>query len=183
MNNTEESKRDTNRNRPKRKPKRRVKARCGLISSTLGILEKFSENNEETSKEIFAQEQQQIESGLMNLKKDTTEGILDVGKSHHIEASLAEAKVGDDDIGAKTSLLSASAHCEYGLNNSAGVNASLVRAEGHLGPIQVGTGLQCDCNASIGVNGVEASFLGTGFSIGPKVGIKTPFIDLSVKLF
>jgi hypothetical protein len=47
----------------------------------------------------------------------------------------------------------------------------------------IGVGLSLDTGASIGVNGVSASFLGTGFSIGPSIGIKTPFFDFSFNLF
>lgn len=178
--------------RASRRPPKKARARTGLISSSMYLVEKFmgkadddkNNTNNKSQEEVNETEREaMIDAGVLNVHKGTWKGLFDMGKSHHVEANLAEANLGDENFGAKTTLLSASAHCEYGLNNSAGINASLVRAEGHLGPLKVGTGLQCDCNASIGVNGVEACVLGTGFSLGPKVAIKTPFVDLSVKLF
>lgn len=79
--------------------------------------------------------------------------------------------------------MSASAHAQYGLNNSIGADATVIRGQANVGPAQVGVGLSLDTNASIGVNGVGASFLGTGFHIGPKLQLKTPFFDFSVSLF
>lgn len=173
------------------------RAKGGLISSSVYFYKKYIDQdataNEAPSidepnamsslNEATNDEQNIIDANVMNAYVDSSDGLMNMGKAHHAETNLAELKFGNDDIGMTTSVLSASAHCEYGLNNSAGVNASLVRAEGHIGPLKVGTGINFDCNASVGVNGVEASFLGTGFSIGPKIGVKTPFADLSLKLF
>lgn len=109
---------------------------------------------------------------------------MDVGKVAYAGASVAEFKTGCGDlVGFGASALSASAHAEYGLNNSVGANVSLVRAQGNVGPAHVGVGLNFDTNASIGVNGVGASFLGMGFHLGPRLQIKTPFFDFSFNLF
>lgn len=66
---------------------------------------------------------------------------------------------------------------------SVGANASLVRLDGNLGPIQAGIGLNVDTHASIGANGISASVLGVGFSIGARWALQTPFFDVSVALF
>uniref|UniRef100_A0A8C1S172 Uncharacterized protein n=1 Tax=Cyprinus carpio TaxID=7962 RepID=A0A8C1S172_CYPCA len=69
-----------------------------------------------------------------------------------------------------------------GPNASAGAGASVVgaaamaRAEiasasAKAGPVGVKVGLGLDTGASIGLDGVEAKFLGTGFSIGPKTSV------------
>lgn len=170
---------DTRLNRRAKKPH----GRTGIVTTITYLYDKLTSNKIDQEEEEEEETTRTIDGGVMNLHKGTSDGLLNMGKSHHVEASLAEAQMGTENVGVKTSLLSASAHCEYGLNNSAGVNASLIRAEGHLGPIKVGTGVQCDCNAAIGVNGVEACVLGTGFSVGPTIAIKTPFVDLSAKLF
>ncbi|CAM4731380.1 unnamed protein product [Leuciscus chuanchicus] len=69
-----------------------------------------------------------------------------------------------------------------GPNASAGAEASVVEvgamaraelasASANAGPVGVKVGLGVDTGASIGVTGVEAKFLGTGFSIGPKTSV------------
>ncbi|KAL1252283.1 hypothetical protein QQF64_020079 [Cirrhinus molitorella] len=69
-----------------------------------------------------------------------------------------------------------------GPNASAGAGASLLgagamaRAEvasasANAGPVGVKVGLGLDTGASIGLGGVEAKFLGTGITIGPKTSI------------
>ncbi|XP_026109784.1 uncharacterized protein LOC113082124 [Carassius auratus] len=69
-----------------------------------------------------------------------------------------------------------------GPNASAGAEASLVgvgamaRAEiasasAKAGPVGVKVGLGVDTGVSFGVGGVEAKFLGTGISIGPKTSV------------
>ncbi|XP_048028875.1 uncharacterized protein LOC125256717 [Megalobrama amblycephala] len=69
-----------------------------------------------------------------------------------------------------------------GPNASAGAEASVIgvgamaRAEiasasAKAGPVGAKLGLGFDTGASVGLGGVEAKFLGTGFSIGPKTGI------------
>jgi hypothetical protein len=64
-----------------------------------------------------------------------------------------------------------------------GADATLVRAEGNIGPVNASAGLSLDTHASVGKNGVSASLLGFGFTAGPRLGIKTPICDLNVKLF
>lgn len=175
----EEVSRKMKRVRRKRKPY----ARTGLLSTAAYLVDKMinKDHLEYDEKKI---EKQHLDTSVELLKSniETTDNILDIGKSITASANLAELKAGNEDIGLKSSVLSASAHAEYGLNNSIGLNASLVRAEGHFGPVTVGTGLNFDCSASIGLNGIEASVLGTGISIGPKIAIKTPVADLKVNL-
>lgn len=106
------------------------------------------------------------------------------GEAYYARCSVAEARAGLGDLASiKASAISASAHAEYGWNNSVGVDASVVRVDGNLGPIQAGVGLNVDTHASIGANGLSVSFLGMGFSIGPRLSIQTPFFDFSVSLF
>lgn len=146
-------------------------------ANTITTIER-TDNAEEESSTAAA-----VTMDVLKSEKGETDGLMNVGKCHYAQAHLAECRLGTDETNISASVLSAGAHCEYGLNNSAGVNASLVRAEGNIGPITVGTGINFSTNASIGVNGVEATVLGTGFSIGPKIAVKTPFVDLSLNLF
>jgi hypothetical protein len=106
------------------------------------------------------------------------------GKTYYARAAAAEASAGFGDlVSVGASALSAGAHAEYGWNNSVGANLSVVRAEGNLGPVSAGVGLNFDTHAAVGVNGVSASLLGTGFSVGPRMEVKTPFFDVGVTLF
>jgi hypothetical protein len=110
--------------------------------------------------------------------------MFGVGEVAHARASVAEFKAGVGGVaGVGATALSASAHAEYGLNNSVGAGVSIVRAQANVGPATLGVGLNLDCGAQVGVNGVGASFLGMGFNIGPNMQIKTPFFDFSINLF
>ncbi|CAF2993562.1 unnamed protein product [Rotaria socialis] len=100
----------------------------------------------------------------------------------YASASVAEAHASASIFGASASFLSASAHVEAGSNYSIGANASLVRAEAHAGPLGVGVGLNLNTGANVGLDGVNASFLGFGVGIGPKMSIKTPVIDVSCNI-
>lgn len=166
------------------KKRKKPNAKTGLISSAAYLAKKYVNKTNEDFDETKSEEQHlDATIDIMTHKIDVNEGPLDFGKSVSASANMAELKAGNEDIGLKTSLLSANAHAEYGLNNSIGVNASLIRAEGNFGPVTIGTGLSFDCSASVGLNGVEASLFGTGISIGPKIAIKTPVADLKVNLF
>ncbi len=57
--------------------------------------------------------------------------------------------------------------------------AEIASASAKAGPLGVKVGLGFDTGASIGVDGVEAKFLGTGFSIGPKTSISVLGSELS----
>ncbi len=49
--------------------------------------------------------------------------------------------------------------------------AEIASASAKAGPLGVKVGVGFDTGASIGVDGVEVKFLGTGISIGPKISI------------
>jgi hypothetical protein len=118
-------------------------------------------------------------AGISNAYFGTYESARTLRMGAYAGVSLAEASARYGIFGASASAYSASAHVECGLNNSIGVNASLVRAEAHAGPIQVGTGLSLDTSASLGIDGVQASLLGFGFRLGPRLSIQTPVLDAS----
>ena len=123
-----------------------------------------------------------LNTSVLKASMGKTNGPFNVGMVHYAVANLAVAKVGTRELSASVSVFSASAHCEYGLNNSVGANASLARAEVNFGPLRIGFGVSLDCLASVGVDGVEACLLGLGVSIGPRFGVRTPFFDLCIKL-
>ncbi|CAF0753283.1 unnamed protein product [Didymodactylos carnosus] len=118
-------------------------------------------------------------AGRFNAYSGTYETKRTLRKGAYAGASIAEAIANYGPCGVSASLLSASAHVEYGLNNSVGVDLSIVRAVAHAGPLQVGVGLNLDTNASVGFDGIQASLLGFGFRAGLKTGVKTPVVDAS----
>lgn len=66
------------------------------------------------------------------------------------------------------------------------VGVDLVSSEVKLGDkqsVSANLGLNANTGAEIGVNGVSASFLGLGASIGRNTGIHTPFGSISFKLW
>ncbi|MGH0146771.1 UNVERIFIED_CONTAM: hypothetical protein FKN15_008747 [Acipenser sinensis] len=73
----------------------------------------------------------------------------------------AEAKGPNAVAGAEVSILGASAIAR----------AEVASASASAGPVGVKVGLGVDTGASVGVDGIEAKFLGTGFSIGPKPSV------------
>ncbi|CAF1168166.1 unnamed protein product [Rotaria sordida] len=121
-------------------------------------------------------------AGTYNAYSGTYKSKRTLRAGGYAGASLAEANANYSIFGASASMYSASAHYEVGLNNSIGVNASLVRAEAHAGPLQIGAGLSLDTSASVGLDGAQASALGFGFRIGPKMQIKTPIVDASCNI-
>ncbi|CAF0774599.1 unnamed protein product [Didymodactylos carnosus] len=118
-------------------------------------------------------------AGRFSAYSGTYETKRTLRKGAYAGASIAEARANYGPCGVSASLLSASAHVEYGLNNSVGVDLSIVRAVAHAGPLQVGVGLNLDTNASVGFDGIQASLLGFGFRAGLKTGVKTPVVDAS----
>ena len=125
-----------------------------------------------------------VNVGKLTKGSGVGDGLFKVGKIASAGVSVAAAEIGVGKLcSASASALSASAHAQYGLNNSIGARASLVRAEACLGPVNASVGLNLDLAASIGVNGISVSLLGFGFSIGPKIEFKTPVFDFSFGLF
>uniref|UniRef100_A0A8C1LTM8 Uncharacterized protein n=1 Tax=Cyprinus carpio TaxID=7962 RepID=A0A8C1LTM8_CYPCA len=57
-----------------------------------------------------------------------------------------------------------------GPNASAGAEVS-VGGAGAMARAEIAMGLGLDTGVSVGVGGVEAKFLGTGFSVGPKTSV------------
>ncbi|XP_041081480.1 uncharacterized protein LOC121298420 [Polyodon spathula] len=73
----------------------------------------------------------------------------------------AEAKGPNAAAGAEISVVGASAMAR----------AEVASASASAGPLGVKVGLAVDTGASVGVDGIEAKFLGTGFSVGPKTSV------------
>uniref|UniRef100_A0A8C1VIF1 Uncharacterized protein n=1 Tax=Cyprinus carpio TaxID=7962 RepID=A0A8C1VIF1_CYPCA len=95
---------------------------------------------------------------------------------HRIPRAGVSAEAGVGRARAEFSVFEAEAK---GPNASASAEANAVGAEAMAraeigsvsataGPVDVKLGLGFDTGASIGVNGLEVKFLGTGFSVGPK---------------
>lgn len=81
----------------------------------------------------------------------------------------AEAKGPNASVGAEASMVEVGAMAR----------AELASASAKAGPIGVKLGLGVDTGASAGVNGLEAKFLGTGVSIGPKTSVSVVGSEVS----
>ncbi|XP_008412837.1 uncharacterized protein LOC103467890 [Poecilia reticulata] len=57
------------------------------------------------------------------------------------------------------------------LNVSAIARAELASASAAAGPVKIKVGLAADTGVSVGAHGLEAKVLGTGVTIGPKLGV------------
>lgn len=57
--------------------------------------------------------------------------------------------------------------------------AELVRAEASAAGFVIGGGVNVNTGASIGPDGAEISLLGFGVSVGPRMSLKTPIVDVS----
>ncbi len=101
-------------------------------------------------------------------------------KGGFAKANVAEASAGNEIIGIGVKALEAGAEYQYGIHNSAGVNLTVAKVEGALGPVAVSAGLSADTSVYAGIDGVGFSLLGFGIHVGPKMGISTPFASASV---
>jgi len=73
-----------------------------------------------------------------------------------------------------------------GVKAKVDAGVDLVRARGKIGEnqeIKANLGLNANTGGEVGVDGVSATFLGWGGSIGRETGIATPFGGLSLKLW
>ena len=103
-------------------------------------------------------------------------------KGGYAGASVASAGASHGAFGTSARALSADAHYEYGLHNSAGASLTVARAEATVGPVKAGVGLSLDTGVSAGIDGVGANFLGFGIHVGPKMSISTPIFDFSCSI-
>uniref|UniRef100_A0A8C1S194 Uncharacterized protein n=1 Tax=Cyprinus carpio TaxID=7962 RepID=A0A8C1S194_CYPCA len=91
---------------------------------------------------------------------------------YHAEAGVGRARAEASVFEAEAKGPNASASAEASLVKLGAVaRAEIASASAKAGPVGVKVGLGLDTGASIGVDGVEAKFLGTGFTIGPKVSV------------
>ena len=117
------------------------------------------------------------------LRADAGEYTTNTRKGVNANATVAEAHAQVSILAARAETLSASAGASYGVDGlHAHARATVARAEASAGPVQVGVGVSLDCGVSAGPDGVQVSFLGFGWSLGSKAGIKTPFFDASCSL-
>uniref|UniRef100_A0A8C1JN01 Uncharacterized protein n=1 Tax=Cyprinus carpio TaxID=7962 RepID=A0A8C1JN01_CYPCA len=91
---------------------------------------------------------------------------------YHAEAGVGRARAEASVFEAEAKGPNASDTAEASLVKLGAVaRAEIASASAKAGPVGVKVGLGLDTGASIGVDGVEAKFLGTGFTIGPKVSV------------
>lgn len=88
---------------------------------------------------------------------------------------------------AKLSIMTTSANAEFNpvldarFKIAAGMSLNLATIEFSLGAVNLSYGIKICTGFSAGVDGVELSFLGSGFSFGPKkIILKTPICDVGL---
>eukprot|EP00438_Fugacium_kawagutii_P025974 Skav214407 [mRNA] locus=scaffold3796:11842:12981:- [translate_table: standard] len=112
------------------------------------------------------------------LRSDAGEYQTRTSKGVAANAAVAEARAQASICQASAEVLTASAGASYGAAGlQAHARATLARAEASAGPVQVGVGLNLDCGASVGPDGLQITLFGFGFSLGPRAGVRTPVAD------
>ncbi|ODM89125.1 hypothetical protein Ocin01_17557 [Orchesella cincta] len=92
-----------------------------------------------------------------------------------------QAHAGPCHVRANGPAAAAGAHASV-LGVAAYANAEVARAEASVAGITAGVGLNFNTGASAGVDGVSASALGFGFSVGPSMAIRTPVADVACSI-
>ncbi|KAJ8389883.1 hypothetical protein AAFF_G00113520 [Aldrovandia affinis] len=88
------------------------------------------------------------------------------------EAGLCNAKQSVGDVEVEAKIANAKLSGEFTLNKvSAMADAELVSVSAKAGPVDAKLGLSAKTGASVGADGVEAKFLGTGFTIGKRMSV------------
>lgn len=95
---------------------------------------------------------------------------------------VLEASAGKSEFEVSASVLTASANAEYSLSGvSAGFTACLASVQIKAGPVEVSVGFKACTGVSIGIDHIEATFLGTGFRFGPKeIRLKMSALELKI---
>ncbi|KAJ8412250.1 hypothetical protein AAFF_G00145170 [Aldrovandia affinis] len=88
------------------------------------------------------------------------------------EAGLCTIKQSLGDVEVEGKLANAKLSGEFSLNKvSAMADAELMSVSGKVGPVDAKVGLSVKTGASIGADGLEAKFLGTGFTFGKRISM------------
>ncbi|XP_056324304.1 uncharacterized protein LOC130237393 [Danio aesculapii] len=149
-----------------KKPKMKLVSAGVDIGETFKIIDTFDREPDAYAEGTYAR-QSGYKAGLTNepgqrIPKTGYSAEAGIGRAR-AECSVfeAEAKGPNASVGAEISVLGAGAMAR----------AEIASASASAGPVGVKVGLGVDTGASIGVDGLEAKFLGTGISIGPKTSV------------
>uniref|UniRef100_A0A3B5B557 Uncharacterized protein n=1 Tax=Stegastes partitus TaxID=144197 RepID=A0A3B5B557_9TELE len=97
-------------------------------------------------------------------KFSDTRGSIAAGCGHvHTECSVVDAEANGPNASADVELSNERVSLQY--------KAELYSASVSAGPVTLKTGVTADVGFGIGEDGVEAQVMGTGFSIGRKIGL------------
>lgn len=94
-----------------------------------------------------------------------------------------------EDVTVNYSVLSGSANAGYNFEEfkdfdvHAQLEADILKVRAKNGPLAVGAGLDFDTGFSANKEGLSLNILGFGFSLGPKIQVNCPFLELSFDLF
>eukprot|EP00438_Fugacium_kawagutii_P025972 Skav214405 [mRNA] locus=scaffold3796:4211:5163:- [translate_table: standard] len=109
---------------------------------------------------------------------DAREEVAAIAEEQEERQRREQARAQASICQASAEVLTASAGASYGAAGlQAHARATLARAEASAGPVQVGVGLNLDCGASVGPDGLQITLFGFGFSLGPRAGVRTPVLD------
>lgn len=150
----------------------------GSVNGLVGMIDTFDRPYQEYSKDDYAGIKASAD-GFENkpgkrIPKVELSAAAGVGHKR-VEQSIFELEAKGPNVGAgvMASVLGAEAFAK----------AELVSASYIAGPAKAKFGLAVDTGASIGVTGVEAKILGTGVSIGRKIGVSVFGTELSFNLW
>ena len=103
-------------------------------------------------------------------------------KGVYWETGVLQASAGASIFSVNFSLVTVSANAEINaLGVSAGINATLINLQFNAGFVNISCGIKATTGFSVGADGIEFQFLGSGFSYGPqKIKLSSPLCDIIV---
>ena len=103
-------------------------------------------------------------------------------KGVYARAGYCETSMSKSLVDVRFSLLTASANAEINAAGiSAGINAILFNVQINFGVLTLSYGMKASTGFSVGADGIEAQFLGNGFSFGPKkIFLKTTYFEIGI---
>lgn len=136
------------------------------LSGLIGMLDTYDRPASATAEGSYANQ----DAYAKGFKHEPGERIPKAGYSAEVGFGRARAEASIFEAEARGPNASAKAEASLTKVEAMG-RAEVVSVSGKAGPVAAKLGVGFDTGASVGLDGVEIKFLGTGFSFGPKMGV------------